>query len=122
MNEQPKQQKSESEQQYDAWLDETFKCSLCQNGGSPCPIHTDIAANLAQVNAYFANQNKSVDFEQKQDLTPEQTEEDIESSNRLADKEAEIARQEKAHEDYLKSPATAEDIEKMIKFLDERAS
>jgi hypothetical protein len=24
----------------DDGLDETFKCTMCQNGGAPCPIHT----------------------------------------------------------------------------------
>jgi hypothetical protein len=29
-----------SQSEEDDGLDETFKCSLCQNGGAPCPIHT----------------------------------------------------------------------------------
>lgn len=33
---QPEPQKQEE----DDGLAETFKCSLCQNGGAPCPIHT----------------------------------------------------------------------------------
>jgi hypothetical protein len=108
------------EKENEDYIAETFKCPLCQNGGAPCPIHVTLDKNVDVFKNFKLIQDKidnndfmQEDIETKIKNAPEITDEDIESSNRIADRAVEEERKKQAWDEYLKSPITEEDIQKM---------
>lgn len=98
-----------------------WECPQCELLGHDCP--RCIGKSEEKIIIEKPSQHildEKVETKEKVPQTAEQItaqliDEDIESSNRLADKAAEEARQERAWVDYLKSKGTPEDYEKIKK-------